>query len=529
MNPQPPEPAPSTPVSATGDVRTYRGRTIEELIPRIRAELGPGAIILRERQGLTGGIAGFFAQRCVEVDAQAPQRLDVYADDLDDLEDIDEEQEVDEETFTAAATPTPPAQPAPPSPDPFASFAAPAAPIAPETSATPQPFAETLDVAAAEPASAEPDQLAEPAPDPVGVAPDPAPAAPGFIAFDELNDDEPRPRDTPVSAPPAPADQPAAIAVPVRIEAQVTPPAAATEATRVFRAAVAAPQPAAATPEPVTEPEPAVAPEPEPEPEPMVTPVSEPEPAIDRTAERDLVCRLTDRGFGTDFATALVAEALHLVGPGSDATAALQSRIHASLPQPTSLPLAGGAIALVGPGGSGKTRAVAAMATACARAGHPVTVARLGTTERSNELAELLRGENVQVIPAMRTRATAAAVDSARKRGLVIVDTTSVSAGDRTATEVLAETLEPFALDAVLLTVPATFTARVADRVVQGFAAVRPSGLIATHVDEADGVGAIAQVAVGRRLALGHTHTGLDLATAVATVDPGRLAGALVA
>jgi flagellar biosynthesis GTPase FlhF len=220
---------------------------------------------------------------------------------------------------------------------------------------------------------------------------------------------------------------------------------------------------------------------------------------------------------------------MHLVGPGNDATAALQSRIHASLPQPASLPLAGGAIALVGPGGSGKTRAVAAMATVCARAGHTVTVARLGTPERSNELAELLRGENVQVIPAMRTRATAAAVDSARARGLVIVDTTSVSAGERTATEVLAETLAPFALDAVLLAVPATFTARVADRVVQGFDAVRLNGLIATHVDEADGVGAIAQVAIGRRLALGHTHTGLDLATAVATVDPGRLAGALVA
>jgi flagellar biosynthesis GTPase FlhF len=485
MSTQPPEPTPgsSTPAStAPGDVRTYRGRTIEELIPRIRAELGPGAIILRERQGLTGGIAGFFAQRCVEVDAQAPQRLDVYADDLEELDDVDEDQEVDEETFTAAATPAP-APAAAPAPDPFAPFAAPAPP---ESSATPQPFAETLEVAAAEPDPAEP----------VSPAPAALTAAPGFIAFDELTEDEPRLQDAPA---PAPADPLRAIAVPVRIEARATPPAAALETTGVFRAAA------------------------------VVAPEPEPEPAIDRTAERELMRRLTDRGFGTDFATALVAEAMHLVGPGNDATAALQSRIHASLPQPASLPLAGGAIALVGPGGSGKTRAVAAMATVCARAGHTVTVARLGTPERSNELAELLRGENVQVIPAMRTRATAAAVDSARARGLVIVDTTSVSAGDRTATEVLAETLAPFALDAVLLAVPATFTARVADRVVQGFDAVRLNGLIATHVDEADGVGAIAQVAIGRRLALGHTHTGLDLATAVATVDPGRLAGALVA
>ena len=55
---------PSSPSSAPSDdpdgVRTYRGRTIEELIPRIRAELGPDAIILREREGLMGGIGGFF-------------------------------------------------------------------------------------------------------------------------------------------------------------------------------------------------------------------------------------------------------------------------------------------------------------------------------------------------------------------------------------------------------------------------------------------------------------------------------------
>ena len=67
----------TTPATDTrpGEVRTYRGRTVEELIPRIRAELGPGAMILRERQGLTGGVGGFFAKRCVEIDAQAAPRL----------------------------------------------------------------------------------------------------------------------------------------------------------------------------------------------------------------------------------------------------------------------------------------------------------------------------------------------------------------------------------------------------------------------------------------------------------------------
>ena len=64
-----------------GGVRTYRGRKLEDLIPQIRAELGPDAIILRQREGLMGGVGGFFAQKCVEVDAQAAPRVDIYDDD----------------------------------------------------------------------------------------------------------------------------------------------------------------------------------------------------------------------------------------------------------------------------------------------------------------------------------------------------------------------------------------------------------------------------------------------------------------
>ena len=40
-------------------VRTYRGRKLEDLIPQIREELGPDAIILRQREGLTGAIVPF--------------------------------------------------------------------------------------------------------------------------------------------------------------------------------------------------------------------------------------------------------------------------------------------------------------------------------------------------------------------------------------------------------------------------------------------------------------------------------------
>jgi len=57
--------------TTTTETRTYRGSTLEELLPTIRAELGENAVIIRQREGLVGGIGGFFARRCVEVEAQA--------------------------------------------------------------------------------------------------------------------------------------------------------------------------------------------------------------------------------------------------------------------------------------------------------------------------------------------------------------------------------------------------------------------------------------------------------------------------
>jgi flagellar biosynthesis GTPase FlhF len=63
------------------ETKTYRGASIEELLPRIRAELGPEAVIVTRREGLVGGIAGFFQKKCVEVDARAGgPRIDVYDD-----------------------------------------------------------------------------------------------------------------------------------------------------------------------------------------------------------------------------------------------------------------------------------------------------------------------------------------------------------------------------------------------------------------------------------------------------------------
>jgi hypothetical protein len=63
----------------TGAVRTYHGRTVEDLIGKIQDDLGPDAIIVHRREGLTGGVAGFFQRPYVEIDAiPGGPRIDVY-------------------------------------------------------------------------------------------------------------------------------------------------------------------------------------------------------------------------------------------------------------------------------------------------------------------------------------------------------------------------------------------------------------------------------------------------------------------
>src|SRR4051812_30938949 len=73
--------------SMTTATKTFRGRTLEEVLPQIKADLGPDAEIVRQREGLTGGVGGFFQRACVEVEARPPgepelpiQRFDAYDD-----------------------------------------------------------------------------------------------------------------------------------------------------------------------------------------------------------------------------------------------------------------------------------------------------------------------------------------------------------------------------------------------------------------------------------------------------------------
>src|SRR3954454_22972913 len=63
--------------SAMNDTKTFRGRSLEDVLPQIKADLGPDAEIVRQREGLTGGVGGFFQRACIEAEARPGEEPDV--------------------------------------------------------------------------------------------------------------------------------------------------------------------------------------------------------------------------------------------------------------------------------------------------------------------------------------------------------------------------------------------------------------------------------------------------------------------
>jgi flagellar biosynthesis protein FlhF len=60
--------------------KTYRAANLSEALAQVRAELGPDAVVIRRREGLHGGVAGFFQKAVVEIEAHAGGGIDLRDD-----------------------------------------------------------------------------------------------------------------------------------------------------------------------------------------------------------------------------------------------------------------------------------------------------------------------------------------------------------------------------------------------------------------------------------------------------------------
>jgi flagellar biosynthesis GTPase FlhF len=547
-------------------VRTYRGRKLEDLIPQIREELGPDAIILRQREGLTGGVGGFFAQKCVEVDAQAPQpRVDIY-----DEHDVDQSllDEIDDpyadpapqvtlelpalESGEVAYEPIEPAEAVRPDtpnlietfyvptggidgtidelPDEFAEFDE---PMAPELNGYERHAAE-IPVIPAQPTTAEPvgpsfvERLQEAAgliadapapvdPQPAPVAAEPAPA--------------PAPAPAPVAVEPAPVVEPQPEPAPVAVEPEPAPVAIEPEPMAIPQPATAAAR--AVAPQPIIRPKPIIT---QHAPAPVQVPAQRAFAAqqsgqIDGDDAAALADELISQGISERWAQQLIDEAAAHRSPlaAGNLRDAVRATLASTLPASSSLPAGGAAIAFVGAGGSGKTRCTAALAAAYARASTlAASVVALGGEDWGAEVKDLLKGQSTWVTVAPTAHDANAAVQSGRQNGMVVVDTPATSPRDEAAIQALAVELSSLDLDALYITIPATFSVHAAKRLVESFAALGVDGIAVTHADEAEQLGVAAELAHISGVPIAYVHDGLVLDSALSASDPTSLAARLL-
>jgi len=73
----------------TASTKTYRASTLTDALAQVRAELGPDAVVVRRREGLHGGVAGFFQKSVVEIEAHSGAGIDLRDDDAPAMPDDD--------------------------------------------------------------------------------------------------------------------------------------------------------------------------------------------------------------------------------------------------------------------------------------------------------------------------------------------------------------------------------------------------------------------------------------------------------
>ena len=487
--------------------RVYRGRSVEELVPQIQRDLGSDAIILRRREGLTGGMFGFFQRAFVEIEAMpgAPG-VDVY----------------DETPEQEPAVPPVPATP---------QYELPPAPQAPVSEPPPPPTAEYPPVAAAPtyptpaPAPVSPSPpLPASAPEPASPPPEETqsasylqrPGGPGYEPYPPIRSAYGSPPTPPVpSAPTTPepfySREPAApttaggsayvtahLAALARADRTKLPPRAATPGRPADPLGWAAEIPELAPRE-----------QPQSFPSPLTrAPAAKAgeRPGERRTvgpgsttrAQAGVARSLSRCGIGDELARDLIegasAHALALA-PRAGLAQAVRTTLAQRIPVAPPLPTKGAAIVIVGAGGAGKTTCCAALLGAYRKSSSlSASCATIAREDEEGELRMLLSPYVMKPTPVGSTRALRA-LRKARGEGLAVVDTPSLSPSDRAGVRELGKLLAELSPERVVVALPATLGATAAAQLLQSLRPLGANALALTHADETDQFGVAVEAA----------------------------------
>jgi flagellar biosynthesis GTPase FlhF len=483
------------------DTYTYRGRSLEELVPRIRSELGDDAVIVARRETSSGGVGGFFAKREIEVEVRpgahvAPHIAEAFAQQLAQAHER---------------------QAAPPEPSELGGTR-PA--TGPQVDALPSSTDVSVDDLFPAPARHAQQQ--------------------GLAALFNAG----------IPAPPAEPEPPAAVEVPEPEPWVSDVEPAADQPTGVFdylgvgeeealpeevEAEVVEPEPEPELPEADPEPEPEVEVESEAEASEPAAPAEEPParraphavPAEARAAGE----RMAARGLRPGLAEAIVEEAISgllPLRPDADPRELVLEALARRIPVH---PLGRGpaVVGFVGPGGAGKTRCVARLAAAHARHGAlPVSVLALRAPDDGAELTRLLAPYDVTLHAVDGGAEGAARIAALRGEGLVIVDTPGVSPRSPGELRALGDELRALAPDELHLTVSATTGPEAARELVGGVRELGVSAVAVTHTDETEILGTVIGLAIDCALPLSYLARGQAVEAGLSAASPAELAAVLL-
>ena len=455
---------------AAGDVRNFRGRSLEELIPRIREELGADAIVLRSREGLTGGVAGFFQKQYVEVEARAPLPHERASGDM-----------ARNDRATTEGLSTPGIQALIDGAQPFSAELA------------------SIRAGAGERADAEWQGRAS------AFEADPLPSSPGLYG--------PQPNLEAVSS--ASAALPSAYFTP---SAALAPAVSAGELPAAHAAEAAVAQPVASPEAPA----PGRASRVE-----AVGPLADarPAPRHDEAHAERTRRRLIDAGLSSELAADLVGEAIDHLMPfatGRSLERHVAGALARRIPVLSDIGPGPRVLAFVGAGGSGKTSAAANLAVAYASTGRRVAAIALGDAAAARDLAGRLEPLGIFVHVA-GTGAQARDLIARIRPDFAVVDASE--SADPAELAAVTSDLRELRAHEVHLALPATVSASAAGEAHARQRTMGLTHLCLTHADATASPGAPIGLAVDRNLPVSYLCTRATIEPA----DGAELASRLLA
>lgn len=185
-------------------------------------------------------------------------------------------------------------------------------------------------------------------------------------------------------------------------------------------------------------------------------------------------------------------------------------------------------VAFVGAGGSGKTLCAARLSAAYASGSDlPVACVALRARDGGSLIASLLDGTPVAPRAVTEAGEVRSALTALSGRGLLVIDTPTVSPHDAGAVQALASDLGAIAASGgieVHLALPATLSAAAARELIEGCAPLGVSALALTHADETAHLGHALDLAMSSGLPLSYVGSGTAVPGGLAPADPFDLA-----